>query len=537
MAVRLLNSPVAKDLISGWNVLKQGRWGTLSGRFAVAFSDSSALVYVNARTMSTQTVTETRGKCVTIENMNENLIRLEYAVRGPLVIRATEIEKELLKGEKKPFKEVLKANIGDCHAMGQRPITFIRQVLALISLPTLMDDPRFPEDVKQRAKLILEGCKGGSVGSYTDSVGIEIIRNHVAKFIERRDGIPSDPANIILTAGASDGIKNILKMLNQVVDGKRPGVMVPIPQYPLYSATLAEFNMQQIGYFLDEASGWGLDLNELERAITEAKENCNPRGIVVINPGNPTGQVLSRKNIEEIIKFAYKHNLFLLADEVYQDNVYAEGSKFYSFKKVLIEMGPPYSEMELASFMSCSKGYMGECGLRGAFTEVINICPKVKVHLLKAISAMLCPTVLGQAVVECITNPPQESEPSYDLYIKEKQGVLQELKKRAKMVAETFNSIPGMSCNEVQGAMYAFPQIKFPPKVLEAAAKEQKPADTFYAFQLLENTGICIVPGSGFGQKPGTFHFRTTILPQTDKLQIMLETFRDFHQKFLKQYS
>lgn len=70
-----------------------------------------------------------------------------------------------------------------------------------------MDDPRFPSDVKQRAKLILEGCRGGSVGAYTDSVGIEIIRNHVAKFIERRDGIPSDPANIVLSAGASDGIK------------------------------------------------------------------------------------------------------------------------------------------------------------------------------------------------------------------------------------------------------------------------------------------------------------------------------------------
>lgn len=194
-------------------------------------------------------------------------------------------------------------------------------------------------------------------------------------------------------------------------------------------------------------------------------------------------------------------------------------------------MGPPYSEMELASFMSCSKGYMGECGLRGAYFEIINVCPQVKAHLLKAISAMLCPTVLGQvriklrlsdapsseprvtcfgsqAVVECITNPPQEGEPSYELYMKEKKGVLLELKKRAKMVAETFNSIPGMSCNEVQGAMYAFPQMKFPPKVLEAAAKENKPADTFYAFQLLENTGICIVPGSGFGQKPGTFHFR-----------------------------
>lgn len=148
------------------------------------------------------------------------------------------------------------------------------------------------------------------------------------------------------------------------VSGKQPGVMIPIPQYPLYSASLAEFNMKQVGYYLDESHNWGLDIPELQvrmnihdvpvwnwfidlqenfrgltcflfqRAITEARKTCNPRALVVINPGNPTGQVLSRQNIEEIIKFAHKEKLFLLADEVYQDNVYAPDSKFHSFKKV-----------------------------------------------------------------------------------------------------------------------------------------------------------------------------------------------------------
>lgn len=104
------------------------------------------------------------------------------------------------------------------------------------------------------------------------------------------------------------------------------------------------------------------------------------------------------------------------------------------------------------------------------------------------------------------------------------------------MVADTFNSIEGFSCNPVQGAMYAFPQIKLPQKAIEAAQKEGKPADTFYAFSLLEATGICIVPGSGFGQQPGTYHFRTTILPQPDKLKIMLNKFAEFHSKFLQKY-
>lgn len=104
------------------------------------------------------------------------------------------------------------------------------------------------------------------------------------------------------------------------------------------------------------------------------------------------------------------------------------------------------------------------------------------------------------------------------------------------MVADTFNSFEGFSCNTVQGAMYAFPQIKLPPKAIAAAEKAKLAPDAFYAFQLLENTGICVVPGSGFGQVPGTYHFRTTILPQIETLQVMLQKFQSFHQEFLKQY-
>lgn len=104
------------------------------------------------------------------------------------------------------------------------------------------------------------------------------------------------------------------------------------------------------------------------------------------------------------------------------------------------------------------------------------------------------------------------------------------------MVEDSFNAMEGFSCNTVQGAMYAFPQFKLSDKAIEAAKKANKAPDAFYAFELLENTGICIVPGSGFGQKPGTWHFRTTILPQPDKLKIMLEKFKNFHAEFMKKY-
>ncbi|XP_055524080.1 alanine aminotransferase 1 [Wyeomyia smithii] len=475
--------------------------------------------------------------CVTLDNINPAIKVMEYAVRGPLVIRAAAIEKELEQGAKKPFKEVIRANIGDCHAMGQQPITFIRQVLGLVSYPPLFNDKSIPDDAKKRARDILDGCKGGSIGSYTDSTGIEIIRRHVAQYIQDRDGgIPADYNNIILSAGASGGIKVLMSLLRCPIDGKIPGVMIPIPQYPLYSATIAEFEMAQIGYYLDEDNKWALSITELKRALEEAKKTCAPRVLCVINPGNPTGQVLSRENIEEIIKFAHSEKLVLFADEVYQDNIYEKGSKFHSFKKVLMEMGAPYNQMELCSFMSCSKCYMGECGIRGGYAEVVNMCPDVKAMLLKCLSAQLCPTTIGQACMDVVVNPPKKGEPSYDLFMKEKNGVLESLKDRAKMVADTFNSIEGFSCNPVQGAMYAFPQIRLPPKAIEAAKKAGQAPDVFYAFQLLENTGICIVPGSGFGQRPGTFHFRTTILPQPAKLKEMLDIFKSYHEKFLQQY-
>ncbi|XP_076271679.1 alanine aminotransferase 2-like [Rhynchophorus ferrugineus] len=478
-----------------------------------------------------------RQRCLSMVTLNPRLIELEYAVRGPLPIRSLEIQKELKEGAKKPFTEVIRANVGDCHAMGQVPLTFLRQVLALVTYPAFLESPEFPDDAKERARAILNSCQGGSVGSYTDSSGLEIVRKQVAKYIEARDGVPADWQNVIVSGGASDAIRKVLRLFMCDVDGKKSGVMVPIPQYPLYSASLTEFGLSQINYYLDESKNWSLEITELKRAVDEAKKVCKPRAIVVINPGNPTGQVLSRQNIEEIIKFAYEENLYILADEVYQDNVYAEGCKFYSFKKVLTELGEPYNTVELASFMSCSKGYMGECGFRAGYAEVINMCPEVKAMYLKGNSAMLCSSVIGQACLYTITNPPQKGEPSYESFQKEKSAVLESLKLRAKMAADTFNSMEAITCNATQGAMYAFPQLHLPPKAIEAAKKQGKEPDVFYAFELLENTGICVVPGSGFGQETGTHHFRTTILLQTEKFKTMLEKFAEFHTKFIKTYS
>ena len=319
------------------------------------------------------------GKVLTMETLNPCVKEMEYAVRGPIVKRAGDIETELKQGAKKEFSRVVKANIGDCHATGQKPITFIRQVLALVTYPDLlMKSPDFPDDAKKRAQRILDACKGKSIGSYSESPGLLAIREDVCKYISERDGRPSAPEDIVLSTGASDGIKSILSLLLTGEGGAgKAGIMIPVPQYPLYSAAISEFSAYPIRYYLNEEKGWSLDVSELDRALSEAKSKCKPKAIVVINPGNPTGQVLTKENIENVIKFAHKNRLFILADEVYQHNIYAKGSEFFSFKKVLMDMGAPYNTMELASFMSASKGFMGECGYRGGYAEVINLDPEV----------------------------------------------------------------------------------------------------------------------------------------------------------------
>ncbi|ROL43840.1 Alanine aminotransferase 2 [Anabarilius grahami] len=486
-----------------------------------------------------------REKTLTMDTLNPQVKAVEYAVRGPIVIKAGEIERCLEEGGTKPFSEVIKANIGDAHAMGQQPITFLRQVVALCTFPELMDSPSFPEDAKWRARHILQGCGGHSLGSYSASQGVEYIRKDIATYIEQRDeGVPSNWENIYLTAGASDGIMTILRLLVSGKDSSRTGVMIPIPQYPLYSAAISEMDAVQVNYYLDEDNCWALDINELYRSYQAAKQHCQPRVICIINPGNPTGQVQSKKCIEEVLHFAYEENLFVMSDEVYQENVYAPDCQFHSFKKVLYEMGPEYfNNVELVSFHSASKGYTGE----GGYMEVINMDPEVKAQLVKLLSVRLCPPLAGQAAMDVIVNPPQPDEPSFRQFYQEKSSVLGGLAEKAKLTEQILDSVPGIKCNPVQGAMYAFPRIFIPPKAVEEA-KASAPTsaelelsgmqpDMLYCLRLLEEMGICVVPGSGFGQKDGTYHFRMTILPSREKLKVLLGKVRDFHMSFLKEYS
>lgn len=129
-----------------------------------------------------------------------------FNVRGGIDARAYEIKHEMAMGEKKPFDEVV-IHYGDPHAFGQSPITSVRQCLACLLCPQFLDDPQFPKDVKEKAHRILRATPGFAISSYTDTIGLRIIREDVAKYISKRDGYPADVDDVILTNGGAIGIQ------------------------------------------------------------------------------------------------------------------------------------------------------------------------------------------------------------------------------------------------------------------------------------------------------------------------------------------
>ncbi|KAG9394012.1 Alanine aminotransferase [Carpediemonas membranifera] len=472
-----------------------------------------------------------------IDTINQNVVQAQYAVRGAVPLRAIQISEELKAGKQFPFETVVNCNIGNPQALRQRPITFLRQVSALCVCPELLDnaDLGFDDCVVERARSFLARNPNG-MGAYTHSQGYTSVRNEVADFISARDNFPANSDEIFLTDGASPGVKMVLNILCR---DDKSGVMIPMPQYPLYSGSLALLGAHAVSYALCEEEGWSVRVEDLQAAYDDAvAKGIDVRSIAVINPGNPTGGVLTEQAIADILEWAYAKNLVVLADEVYQENIYVDTKRFVSFKKVLrtLESQDKCLGLELASFHSISKGFLGECGLRGGYTELTNFTPEIKDQLYKLASINLCPNTLGQLAVGLMVNPPQGDSPAAKVYRTERDSILDSLKSRAARSEAMFNSIEGVSCQPVEGALYAFPKLTLPSKLIEAAEAVGQAPDLFYCMAMLDAIGVCVVPGSGFNQVEGTWHFRTTILPKGSAFDEYLENVPRFHREFMAKY-
>ena len=473
--------------------------------------------------------------------VNQNILEMEYAVRGAIPKRAAELKKQ--------GRLIIPCNIGNPQALGQPPITFYRQVLSLVEdrsriererrlKQTIAKNPGAFSEIKDTdyvsdyvldfSEKFLSQMETG-MGAYSESNGPLFIREAIANFINTRDGfgssrsVSSVPDNIFLTDGASGGAKFIIDLL---IADRHDGIMIPIPQYPLYSATIRKAGGAQVNYYPDEDKGWTLDRSILEASLHSArKDGVNVKAIVVINPGNPTGAILDQKTIRAVLDFAGENDLVIIADEVYQENVY--GGKFVSFAKVMGE-----EKIPLFSLHSISKGFVGECGHRGGYLEVRN-SPRVAGAevsftdvIMKQASVSLCANTVGQLLVYLMVNPPEEGSEPHRRFIEEKESVLKELGDKAAMIRKAFEQMDSVECFGRTGAMYLFPRLNKLP---------QGTTDFDYCMSLLERTGLCTVNGSGFGQKEGTQHLRIAFLPPKKMLERVLPEWIAFHNEYVNQ--
>ena len=300
--------------------------------------------------------------------------------------------------------------------------------------------------------------------------------------------------------------------------------MIPIPQYPLYSAAIKRCGGVAVGYYPDEESGWTLEPSMLEEPFARAaRDGVQVKGIVVINPGNPTGVLLPRRSIEDLLDFSGERELLVIADEVYQENTY--GAPFVSFARILAKR-----EIPLCSLHSVSKGFCGECGHRGGYLEVRN-APRIKGCalgfsdlLLKQASVSLCSNTMGQALTYLMVSPPRQGSEPFALFSQERERILSALQDKATMIKAAFEKMEGVECFGKIGALYLFPRLgKLPAEV----------TDFDYCMSLLEKTGLCTVNGAGFGQREGTHHLRIAFLPEKELLEEVLPQWIEFHNELV----
>jgi aspartate/methionine/tyrosine aminotransferase len=480
--------------------------------------------------------------------VNPNLVEMEYAVRGPIPQRAAELKKQ--------GRRIIPCHIGNPQALGQRPLTWVRQVMSLLEEPGRIGRERALKQLAGKKSKALAGLGPearvalganallddqvlataedylvrleSGVGAYTESKGPLFIREHIARFIDRRDSVKpgsplaADPERIFLTDGASTGARSIIELL---IAAPGDGIMIPIPQYPLYSATLKRQGGELVGYYPDEDAGWALDRNTLEESLAAAgARGVKVKAIVVINPGNPTGAILDEKSGREVVAFAAQHGLAIIADEVYQENLY--GADWISFARLVGEQ-----EVPLFSLHSVSKGYFGECGHRGGYFEVRHE-PRIAGSgapllplLLKQASVNLCSNTMGQALTYLMVTPPEEGTPARERYEGERRQILDDLLAKATLIREAFGRMEGVRSFGRIGALYLFPRLERLPQGTD---------DFAYCMNLLEATGLCTVNGAGFGQREGTQHLRIAFLPPKEMLAEVLPAWIEWHNGYVK---
>src|SRR5262249_11876757 len=272
-------------------------------------------------------------------------------------------------------------------------------------------------------------------------------------------------------------------------------LLTPSPDYPLYSAVLAKLGMELNTYALNEDDGWQPDLIDVHKKI-----GPRTRGIVLINPNNPTGAVCSRRMLEAIAELARRNNLVIFADEIY-DKLILEDEPHISLAAVA-------PDVPIVTFGGLSKNYLAP-GWRIGWGVVSGDAAAVKPYVEgigRLLRSRLCANHPEQYAIPAALDGPQD-------HLVE---VIRKMRSRRNLTVKWCNSTPRVSCVAPRGAFYAYPSIDIPE------------GDDVFVRELLMQKHVLVVHGSGFGQKPGTKHFRIVFLPDEQTLTNAYSAMADF---------
>ncbi|MFZ2739058.1 MAG: pyridoxal phosphate-dependent aminotransferase [Burkholderiaceae bacterium] len=398
---------------------------------------------------------------------SSKLANVCYDIRGPVMDRARQMEEE--------GHTIIKLNIGNLAVFGFESPEEIRQDM-IRNLP--------------------------NAAAYSDSKGIFTARKAVMQYSQEQGikGVGLD--DIYLGNGASELI--VMATNGLLNDGDE--LLLPAPDYPLWTAATSLSGGKPVHYLCDEDNGWMPNLADIRSKIT-----ARTRGIVVINPNNPTGALYSDELLKAIIQIAREHQLVLFADEVY-DKVLYDGAKHTALASLS-------DDVLTLTFNSLSKSYRS-CGYRAGWMVVSGEKKFARDYIegLNMLSSMrLCANVPGQWAIQTALGGYQTIN---DLVCEGGR-----LRRQRDLAYELITAIPGVTCVKPSAALYMFPRLD--PKIYPIA-DDQK-----FMYELLQETRVLLVQGTGFNW-PQTDHFRIVFLPHEDDLREAIARIARFLENYRK---
>ena len=392
---------------------------------------------------------------------SSKLDRVGYDIRGPVLDRAREMEEE---GHK-----IIKLNIGNLAAFGLEP----------------------PDEIVQDMIRNLPNAAG-----YTDSKGLFAPRKSVVHYTQEKHIAGVSVDDVYLGNGASE---LIVMSLNALLDNGDE-VLVPAPDYPLWTAAVSLSGGTPVHYLCDEQSDWYPDIDDIRSKVTEST-----KAIVVINPNNPTGALYPTEVLEQIVQVAREHELIVLADEIYDKTLY-DGNVHTSIASLA-------DDVLFVTFNGLSKNYRS-CGYRAGWMIVSGEKRHARDYIegLDMLASMrLCSNTPGQFAIQTALGGHQS--------IADLVAPGGRLCRQRDMAHEMLSQIPGVSVVKPKAALYMFPRLD--PKVYPIEDDQQ------FAYELLADEKLLIVQGTGFNW-PAPDHFRLVFLPNADDLRDALTRIERF---------